>query len=80
VPSLVAAFDKFRGTVTAAEAAAAAARAARSCGWRADELPLADGGEGTLDALWALWRVAGAERRHTLVRGPLGEPLQATWL
>ena len=80
MPSLVAAFDKFRGTVTAAEAAAAAARAARSCGWRADELPLADGGEGTLDALWALWRVAGAERRHTLVRGPLGEPVQATWL
>ncbi len=77
VPHLVAAFDKFRGTASATELAGAAARAARECGWSADELPLADGGEGTLDAVS---RVLEGERRHALVRGPLGEPVDAEWL
>ncbi len=77
MPHLVAAFDKFRGTASATEVAGAAARAARGCGWSADELPLADGGEGTLDALSC---VLGGERRHALVRGPLGEPVDAEWL
>lgn len=57
--------------------AEAAARAARANGWSADELPLADGGEGTLDALS---RVLGGERRRAVVRGPLGEPTDAEWL
>jgi len=77
VPHLVAAPDKFRGTATAAEVAAAASRGARAVGWSADELPLADGGEGTLDVLA---RALGGERRHTAVRGPLGEPVEAAWL
>jgi glycerate kinase len=77
LPHLVAAFDKFRGTATAAEVSGAAARAARENGWSAEELPLADGGEGTLDALS---RVLGGERRRAVVRGPLGEPVDAEWL
>ena len=77
VPHLVAAPDKFRGTATAAEAAAAASRGARAVGWSAEELPLADGGEGTLDVLAS---ALGGERRHAIVRGPLGEPVEAAWL
>jgi glycerate kinase len=72
VPHLVAAPDKFRGTAGAPEVAAAMARAARGAGWTADEVPMADGGEGTLDA------VAG-EAHRTTVTGPLGEPVTAEW-
>ena len=40
------------------------------------ELPLADGGEGTLDALVA---ARGGSRRHATVTGPLGDPVDAEW-
>ncbi|MGI9021626.1 MAG: glycerate kinase [Acidimicrobiales bacterium] len=69
---LLAAPDKFRGTATAAELAATIGRAARSAGWDCDEAPVADGGEGILDAL-------GGDRRQTTVRGPLGDPVDAEW-
>jgi glycerate kinase len=69
---VVAAFDKFRGTLTAAEACAAAGRGARRAGWECDEVPVADGGEGTLDVL-------GGANRTTLVSGPLGDPIEAGW-
>jgi glycerate 2-kinase len=69
---LLAAPDKFRGTLTAREAAAAIAAGAARAGWTADELPLADGGEGTLD-------VIGGGNRRTTVTGPLGEPVGAAW-
>jgi glycerate kinase len=69
---VVAAPDKFRGTATAAEVAAAVAHAAASAGWRCDLVPLADGGEGTLAAL-------GGANRETTVTGPLGDPVQAAW-
>ena len=72
VPHLVAAPDKFRGTVSAAEAAAAMADAAREAGWTADEVPMSDGGEGLLDAL-------GGDPCHTTVTGPLGKPVDAEW-
>jgi glycerate 2-kinase len=72
VRRVVAAPDKLRGTATAAEAAAAVARAARSAGWRCDEVPVADGGEGTLDAL-------GGPNRTAVVTGPLGDPVEAPW-
>jgi glycerate 2-kinase len=69
---VLAASDKFRGTLTAREAAAAIAAGAASAGWTATELPLADGGEGTLDVL-------GGGNRRTTVTGPLGEPVEAEW-
>jgi glycerate 2-kinase len=56
----------------AREAAAAIALGARDAGWEAVELPLADGGEGTLEAL-------GGANRHTVVSGPLGDPVEAGW-
>jgi glycerate 2-kinase len=51
-----------KGVLSAAEAAAALARGLRRAGAEADELPLADGGEGTADALGA--RVVRLERVH----------------
>ncbi len=69
---LLAAPDKFRGTLTASDAAAAIAAGARRAGWTAVELPLADGGEGTLDVL-------GGGNRRTVVTGPLGDPVEAAW-
>jgi glycerate 2-kinase len=69
---LLAAPDKFRGTLTARVAAAAMAAGAARAGWEAVELPLADGGEGTLDAL-------GGGNRSTNVTGPLGTPVAAAW-
>jgi glycerate kinase len=69
---LLAAPDKFRGTLTARRAAAAVAEGAANAGWTAVELGLADGGEGTLDVL-------GGGNRWATVTGPLGEPVEATW-
>lgn len=69
---LLTAPDKFRGTLTAREAAAAIATGAERAGWSAAQLPLADGGEGTLDVL-------GGGNRRTAVSGPLGEPVEAAW-
>jgi glycerate kinase len=72
--------DSFKGTLGAAEAADALA-----AGWRLRRpdddlvtLPLADGGEGTLDALGH--DVPGADWRETEVSGPDGRPVRAAWL
>jgi glycerate kinase len=65
--------DKFRGSLTAAAAAEAMAEGLRRGG--VDDvvaIPLADGGEGTLDAV-------GGSRRTTRVTGPLGDPVDAEW-
>ena len=72
MPLVLAALDKFRGTASAVEAAAAVARAAEACGWSCDQAPVADGGEGILDAL-------GGAARTTVVRGPLGQAVEAEW-
>jgi glycerate kinase len=69
---VVAALDKFRGTATASQAVAAVERAAAASWWDCDQVPMADGGEGTLDAL-------GGANRVTLVSGPLGDPVDAAW-
>lgn len=69
---LVAGFDKLRATLTASQATEAAARAGREAGWEVDEVPLADGGEGTLEAL-------GGANRTSTVTGPLGGPVEARW-
>ena len=69
---VVAAPDKFRGTATAAQVAEAMARAAAGAGWTCDRAPVADGGEGLLEAL-------GGSVRRTRVTGPLGRPVEAEW-
>jgi glycerate kinase len=69
---VVAALDKFRGTASAREAVEAVCRAAAATGWECTPIPMADGGEGTLEAL-------GGPNRTTLVSGPLGDPVDAEW-
>lgn len=62
---VLAAVDKFRGTVTAAQVAAAIGHACWELGHECIERPIADGGEGTLEAL-------GGANRTTRVTDPLG--------
>jgi glycerate kinase len=69
---VVAAPDKFKGTASAREIAAAVCRAAGAAGHSCDPVPVADGGEGFLDAL-------GGPNRTTTVTGPLGDPVEAEW-
>ena len=69
---VVAAPDKFRGTADAAAVAAAIARAVEQLGHTCAQVPMADGGEGTLDVL-------GGPNRVATVTGPLGEPVEAAW-
>jgi glycerate kinase len=77
---VVVAPDSFKGTATAAAVAAAIGD-----GWlaaRPDDtvtlLPMADGGEGTLDAFAAA--VPGSRRVPVTVTGPAGAPVDAEWL
>jgi glycerate 2-kinase len=63
-----------KGVLSAREAAAALADGLRAGGAEARELPVADGGEGTLDVLGA------GEWREAVVADPLGRPVRARWL
>ncbi len=70
--------DKFRGTLTARQAAEAIA-----AGWRRarprdrlDLAPMADGGEGTAETLVD---ALGGRLVRTSVRGPLGDPVEAAF-
>jgi glycerate kinase len=78
MPVAVACPDKFRGTLTAPEAASAIARGLHAAGFdEVREVPLADGGEGTIDALLA---ARGGSRRTARVTGPLGDPVEAEYV
>ncbi|HEY4347368.1 MAG TPA: glycerate kinase [Gaiellaceae bacterium] len=68
----LAAPDKFRGSATARDVARAVSAGLARCGWDARGTPLADGGEGTLDAF-------GGPNRHSVVSGPLGLAVEAAW-
>lgn len=69
---VLAAPDKFRGSVSAPEVAAAIGRAVTDAGGTCTQLPLADGGEGTLDAF-------GGPNKQSVVTGPSGYPVRAQW-
>jgi glycerate kinase len=66
-----------KGVLSAAEAAAALAEGLRSAGAEAVELPVADGGEGTAEALWL---ARGGEWREADVHDAFGTPRRARWL
>ncbi|WP_432974318.1 glycerate kinase [Dactylosporangium sp. CA-233914] len=68
--------DSFKGTFSATQVAQLVADGLRAAGAEAVELPLADGGEGTLDVVLAAW---GAQRRTTSVRHPLHGQVEANW-
>ena len=69
---VLAAVDKFKGTATGAQVAAAVGSACWELGYDCIEVPVADGGEGTLEAL-------GGANRTSTVTGPLGRAVQADW-
>ena len=74
-PVAVCAPNAFKGTLSARAAAKALALGVRDAGARAVELPVADGGDGTLDVLLAA-RPASKVSRHP-VTGPAGRPVTA---
>ena len=70
--------DSFKGTLSSERIAqilgqeAGKVFADASC----SSLPIADGGEGTVDAILA---ACGGERVHVTVDGPMGEPVDAAY-
>jgi glycerate 2-kinase len=66
-----------KGVLSARDAASALARGACAADAQAIELPVADGGEGTADALHV---ALGGEWRQALVSDPLRRPVSARWL
>ena len=69
---VVAAPDKFKGTVSARDVAAAIGHACWELGIECVEVPMADGGDGLLEVL-------GGPNRTSTVTGPLGDPVDAAW-
>ncbi|RJK96955.1 glycerate kinase [Vallicoccus soli] len=76
-PRIVVAPDSFKGTVPAREVAERVRRGLLRAlpGAEVVALPVADGGEGTLEALAA----GGAALQDAEVSGPLGRPVRARW-
>lgn len=75
---VVTAIDSFKGSMTSLEAGEAAKEGVlRACpGAEVEVRPMADGGEGTVDALvYAM----GAERQTIRVEGPFGAPTDCTY-
>ncbi|MGY4878466.1 glycerate kinase [Vreelandella aquamarina] len=70
--------DSYKESLSAELAAQAMARGVRRAVPQADIVccPMADGGEGSLEALMA---ATGAQRMTTQVRDALGRPVNATW-
>lgn len=77
---IVVAPDKFKGSLRASEVASALSRGLRSTGdlegLEVIEIPVADGGEGTVDAAVGS---GGFRRRTVTVTGPVGLPIQASY-
>ncbi len=75
-PVVLACFDKFRFTASAPDLCRVVADVAWERDLEALVRPMADGGEGTIDALVA----QGGRARRSTVTGPLGDPVEAVWL
>ncbi|MFT3847143.1 MAG: glycerate kinase [Propionivibrio sp.] len=75
---IVVAPDSYKGSASAPEVAAAMARGVRRVFPDAEvvQVPIADGGEGTVQALVG---ATGGIIRKSEVAGPLGEPVVASW-
>jgi glycerate kinase len=75
---IVVAPNAFKGSLSALEAATAIGEGIRIAAPDAELVlvPIADGGDGTVDALVA---ATGGERRQRRVRGPLGDPVDADY-
>ena len=71
------AIDSFKGSLSSLEAGETVAAAAREAGFDPTVCPMADGGEGTLDAFFA---ARGGEIVEVRVSSPLGEAVTAKYL
>ncbi|AVH55496.1 MULTISPECIES: glycerate kinase [Streptomyces] len=76
-PRVLIAADKFKGSLTAVQVAERVTAGLRRVAPRVEveSLPVADGGDGTVDAAVA----AGFERREVRVAGPLGDEVTAAY-
>ena len=75
---LIVATDSYKGCLTASEVTSVIAEVFRTRhpDWEIVELPLADGGDGTLDVLLPALQ---GEYRQACVQDPLGRPVDARW-
>ncbi len=69
--------DSLKDVLSAREAAESLAHGVRQAGGDPESIPLADGGEGTAEALYA---ACGGEWRSAEVSDPLGRPVDARFL
>jgi glycerate kinase len=78
VLKIIVAPNSFKGSLSASQAAAAIARGVRAARPDAEvvQIPVADGGEGTVEALVSARK---GTFRSVEVEGPLGDPVQATY-
>lgn len=76
---IVIAIDSFKGSLSSVEAGEAAALGIKRVFPEAETVivPLADGGEGTVEALTS--GITGGELKKIWVTGPLGDPIQAEY-
>lgn len=76
---IVIAIDSFKGSLSSVEAGEAAALGIKRVFPEAETViaPLADGGEGTVEALTS--GMTGGEMKKIWVKGPLGDPIQAEY-
>jgi len=68
--------DSFKGTFSARQVATAIASGLRAAGREAVEMPVADGGEGTMDVLVG---ALGGELHTVTASDPLGRPVEAAF-
>ena len=70
--------DSFKGNISGLEASAAVGRGVkRACPWAEIKiLPIADGGEGTVDVFI---KTLGGELREGQFTSPIGDPIAAAW-
>ena len=75
---IIVAPDSFKGSVSALGVAEAMERGIHAVfpGAQVLKVPIADGGEGTVEALVA---ATGGKLMHSAVQGPLGAPVRAHW-
>jgi glycerate 2-kinase len=76
-PRLLVAPDSFKGTIAAPEVARAIAAGLADAGAEADLCPVADGGEGTAEAVRA---ALGGSVHRAAAHDPLGRPLEAEFV
>ncbi|EOH93604.1 glycerate kinase [Enterococcus pallens] len=76
--NILVAMDSFKGSVTSLEAGAAVQQGIKQAGLKAEItiLPVADGGEGTIEAFV---HQTDGEIQQLPVTGPLGEPVEAAY-